>query len=106
MEEVAPMLCQTPPELLTDARGRPYFLWDVEMTIDEFRQGLADPDPAVRGYLYGKLMRQAKPDDVFLFVRLGAIRQSWSFIEKHLGEKKEFWRWLLDRWEKVARDHK
>jgi hypothetical protein len=26
------MLNQTPPERLADAAGRPYFLWDTEMT--------------------------------------------------------------------------
>jgi hypothetical protein len=38
------------------------------MTLDEFRRGLKDPNPEVRAYLVGKLMRQAKPDDVFTFV--------------------------------------
>ncbi len=30
------MLCPTPPEKLCDARGRPYFLWDNELTLAEF----------------------------------------------------------------------
>lgn len=46
------------------------------------RAGLRDPDPDVRAYLVGKLMRQAKPDDVFLFVRLTgfwwtSLMRSW-----------------------------
>jgi hypothetical protein len=59
------MLNPTPPEHLVDADGQPYFLSDGQMTLDEFRAGLRDPDPDVRAYLTGKLMRQAKPDDVF-----------------------------------------
>jgi hypothetical protein len=35
--------------------------------LEEFRERLRDPDPAVRAYYLGKLMRQAKPDDVFTF---------------------------------------
>jgi hypothetical protein len=35
---------------------------------------LADPDPEVRAYYLGKLMRQAKPDDVFTFVTLREIK--------------------------------
>lgn len=99
--EVGPVLNQTPQDLLVDGRGRPYFLWDVDMTVDEFRKALLDPDPCVRGYLIGKLMRQAKPDDVFLFVSLDVIRLQWPFIEKHLGETADFWRWILEGWERV-----
>ena len=40
------MLSPTPPEKMVDTQGRPYFLWDCDMTLDEFRQGLADPDPS------------------------------------------------------------
>jgi hypothetical protein len=43
----------------------------TEMTLDEFRGKLRDPDPDVRAYFLGKLMmRQAKPDDVFSFIHL------------------------------------
>ena len=61
------MLSPTLPHLLVDADGRPYFLWDCDLKLDEFRERLADPDPDVRAYHLGKLMRQAKPDDVFTF---------------------------------------
>ena len=37
------------------------------MTLEEFQEGLRNADPDVRAYLVGKLMRQAKPDDVFEF---------------------------------------
>src|SRR4051812_94212 len=53
------MLNPTPPEHLVNEDGQPYFLWDSEMTLDEFRTGLRDPDPEGRAYLTGKLMRQA-----------------------------------------------
>ena len=52
------MLSFTPPERLTDRENRPYFLWDCELTLDEFRKGLEDPDPEVRSYLIGKLTNQ------------------------------------------------
>jgi hypothetical protein len=43
--------------------------------LNQFRKGLDDPDPDVRVYLVGKLMRQAKPEDVLLFVRPREIRE-------------------------------
>ncbi|HUH04812.1 MAG TPA: hypothetical protein VML75_22600 [Kofleriaceae bacterium] len=92
------VLAPTPPDRLVDERDRPYFLWDEDMTIAEFRDRLADPDPEVRAYFIGKLMRQAKPDDVFSFVTLDEICELRPSIERYLGRTKEFWLWLLDRW--------
>jgi hypothetical protein len=93
------MLAPTSPELLVDAEGHPYFLWDSRMTLDEFREGLRDPEPEIRAYLVGKLMRQAKPDDVFSFVSAREIRELWPRLERHLGKRREFWSWLFDSWE-------
>lgn len=93
------MLNPTRPELLVDKGGHPYFLWDSEMTLDEFRAGLHDPDPEIRAYLVGKLMRQAKPDDVFTFVSAREIRTLWPRLERYLGKTREFWTWLFESWE-------
>ena len=77
------MLNPTPAEVMTDAANRPYFLWDCELTLDEFRRGLDDPDLEVRAYLVGKLMRQARPDDVFVSPR--TIRELWPHLRRYLG---------------------
>jgi hypothetical protein len=92
------MLNQTPREQIVDAVGRPCFLWDLEMTLPEFEEALCTSDPAAKGYLLAKLMRQAKPDDVFLFVGLDIIFHQWNVIAPHLGNKAAFWRWALHRW--------
>lgn len=92
------MLNPTPPERLVDGQQRPYFLWDCDMTLDEFRRGLLDPDPDARAYLIGKLMRQAKPDDVFTFVSPRTILELWPRLERYLGTQRAFWTWLFDTW--------
>jgi hypothetical protein len=92
------MLSPTPPEKLVDSQGRPYFLWDCDMTLAEFRERLRDPDSGVRAYLLGKLMRQAKPDDVLTIVDLETIKAHWTLAQRHLGTSREFWRWLLRAW--------
>jgi hypothetical protein len=97
------MLSPTRPELLLDPQGRPYFLWDCEMTLEAFQAGLRDPDPDVRAYLIGKLMRQAKPDDVFTFVSPRTIRELWPRLERHLGSRRPFWTWLFESWEAHGR---
>jgi hypothetical protein len=68
------------------------------MTLDEFRTAIVDSDPEVRAYLVGKIMRQAKPDDVFSFVTVAEIRQLWPRLERYLGRSRRFWTWLLDCW--------
>jgi hypothetical protein len=88
----------TPADKLVDAAGRPYFLWDCEMTLSEFERRLRDENAEGRAYLIGKLMRQAKPDDVFTFVKLEEIIESWPRLERYLGRQRPFWRWLLAYW--------
>lgn len=82
----------TPDDLCVDAKGRPYFLWDVDMTLDEFRASLEDPDPEVRGYLVGKLLRQARPADVARFVSDDEIRVIWPRAERYVGRARAYWR--------------
>jgi hypothetical protein len=92
------LLAPTPPDRMVDVKGRPYFLWDEDLTIDGFRARLGDPDPEVRAYYLGKLMRQAKPDDVFTFVTLREIKALFPLVVRYLGRSREFWTWLLGRW--------
>jgi hypothetical protein len=93
------MLAPTPRELLVDPLGRPYFLWDVDMTLEEFEQALGNPDLAIRSHLVGKLMRQAKPDDVLQFVSPQQLADLWPSVERYLGKTRPFWAWLLEKWE-------
>lgn len=98
------MLSQTPPQLLVDQQGRPYFLWDCEMTLEELKVALVDGAPEIRAYLVGKLMRQAKPDDVLSLVSMETIRELWPDLERYLGTSRDLWTWLLGRWEALNLD--
>jgi hypothetical protein len=91
-------LVPTPPDRLVDGAGRPYFLWDSDMTLDEFVHRLAAAERPGRAYLVGKLMRQARPDDVFTFVTADEIVELWNEVERYLGRTRPFWRWLLEYW--------
>jgi hypothetical protein len=48
----------------------------------------------VRAYNLGKLMRQAKPDDVSTFVMLREIEEQLAAVEPYLGRRRPFWLWL------------
>lgn len=96
------MLAPTPRDRLVDPQGRPYFLWDMTMTLAEFEHILADREAEARPYLIGKLMRQAKPDDALQFVSPQEIADLWPSLDRYLGNKRAFWRWLLDQWERCG----
>lgn len=93
-----PLLNPTPPENLVDAAGRPYFLWDVDLTLAEFEERLAGANAEDRAYWLGKLMRQAKPDDVFSFARPEQLASAWPLVRPYLGDTLPFWHWLLRTW--------
>lgn len=69
------------------------------MTLEKFRHDLNKGNEARRAYLLSKLMRQARPDDVFIFVTPARMRADWLEVERNLGKSREFRRWLLDKWE-------
>ncbi len=95
------MLNPTHPDKLVDAQGRPYFLWDVNLNLDSFKQLLENSEIDVRAYWAGKLMRQAKPDDVFTFLSLSEISSLWPHLQPYLGQTRQFWSWLLVQWKAV-----
>lgn len=80
------MLNRWSREKMVDAQGRPHFLWDVHMTLTSFEELLRDPNDETRAAAIGKLMRQARPDDVFTFVGVAEMRAEWPRIEPHLGK--------------------
>ena len=95
------MLNPTPEDRLLDPQGRPYFLWDCDLRDDTFRERLHDPDPQVRAALVGKLMRQAKPADVFRYVTEREVRALWELVTPYLGQTRDFWTWIFGVWEQM-----
>ena len=94
---MAAMIASLPPtsaDLFDDAH-RPYFLWWTDATVAELRARLADPDPDVRAYWMGALLREANTRDVWLFIDPDTIRASWSRLQRHLGRSRAMWAYLL-----------
>jgi hypothetical protein len=90
------VLSPTPEDRLCDARGRPYFLWDNDVTLGELRAHLAAADDDRRAYWLAKLMRQAKPDDALAIAGADEMRRLWARLERSLGRTRAFWSWYLD----------
>lgn len=86
----------TPADRLLDAQGRPYFLWDVTLTFEAWLAKLESPDLDERAYWLARALRDAKPDDALEWTTLATIAALWPRLHRHLGEKRAFWRWLLE----------
>lgn len=98
------VLTPTPKQQLVDQSNRPYFLWDCDLDLHEFQTQLQEGDADQRAYLAGKLMRQAKPDDVFVFISLEEIIHLWPSLERYLGQSRSFWHWVISEWEPGSLD--
>ena len=83
-------------ELLRDDATRPYFLWWVDATVGDLRGHLADPDPDVRAYWLGALLREANSRDVWLYTGRPEIEALWPRLIRYLGPSRARWAWLLD----------
>ena len=81
---------------LRDPSAIPYFLWDEPLTVEEFRRRLASPE---RARLLGKLLREARDTDVWLFTTPAEVWREWPAIARYLGRRRGFWEFLLGRWQ-------
>lgn len=78
----------------------PSFLWwdDVRISEDELRARLRSPDRVERATWAGRLLREAALRDVWRFVSVQDILRDWPAIERNLGRRRAFWKYLLDGW--------
>lgn len=85
---------------MKDDAARPYFLWDEEQTLGEFRRSLGEASPEEWIRLVGKLMREARDTDVWEFVTPQEVWLKWPSLKPFLGRRTEFWEYLLTNWHK------
>lgn len=83
---------------LDDPDARPYFLWSEDVTYGQLRQKLEAPDLDERALWMGRVMREARYQDVWKLLRLEDVLALLPRIDRHLGRSREFWRWLIEGW--------
>lgn len=84
--------------MTTDARERPWFIWDADISDEELRARLRHPDPRIRAQWQGCVLREGRVDEVWGYVSLDEVLRDWEHIRAHLGRRRAFWEWLLDAW--------
>ena len=83
---------------LEDPEARPYFLWDVDLSVRELRGHLASEDAGTRALWIARVLREARYPDVWKFVTLDDVLTNWDRVQIHLGRKRDFWTFLIDGW--------
>jgi hypothetical protein len=84
---------------LDDPAAVPYFLWDSPMTVAELRARLRREGGPGHVRLLGKILREARDPDVWRFTTLEEVLALWPQLERHLGRRRGFWQFLLERWQ-------
>ena len=83
---------------LTQEDRRPYFLWDEDTSVAELRTALRGTDESERNRLLGKMLREARDTDVWLFVSPTEVAAALPGLSRHLGRRRAFWDYLIGRW--------
>ena len=83
---------------LLDPEAVPYFLWDEPMTIGLLRERLRTSSSPEATRLLGKILREARDTDVWLFTTPIEVAARWDQLAPHLGRRRSFWEFLLGRW--------
>lgn len=79
---------------------RPYFLWDEDLSIDEFREILVAGVESERLRLLGKLLREARDTDVWHFVTPQEVARLLPALGRRLGRRRPFWEFLIEGWKR------
>lgn len=76
----------------------PYFLWDEPMSVAELKRRLATSSLPERARLLAKVLREARDTDVWKFTTPEDVWRNWAQLAPHLGRRRGFWEFLLQRW--------
>jgi hypothetical protein len=73
------------------------------MTVEELRQRIREGSQAERVRLIGKLLREARDSEAWLFTTPEFVAENWKAISLHLGRRRAFWTFLLRSWSNQGR---
>lgn len=72
------------------------------MTVAELRTKLASASEEERTRLLGKVLREARDTDVWLFTTPQELVLNWEKIERYLGRRRAFWKFLVAKWQELG----
>lgn len=85
---------------LSNLDGRPYFLWDEDVSVAQLTAVLRQRDDIdERLRLMGKLLREARDLDVWQFVTPSEVAEALPALGRRLGRRRPFWEFLIHGWQ-------
>jgi hypothetical protein len=84
---------------LDDSLAVPYFLWDEPMTVAALRRRLETASPQEQIRWLAKVLREARDTDVWQFTSPEEVWRNFPTLARYLGRRRNFWEFLLGRWQ-------
>jgi len=75
------------------------------MTVAELRRRLQTASPEEKTRLLAKVLREARDTDVWIFTTPTMVLRQWQEISIRLGRRRNFWEFLLRRWQQAGLLH-
>ncbi len=85
------------------AQEIPYFCWDRAWTEEDVRRRLAQATGFEWVRLAAWIMREARFEDVWRFLRPAQVRDRLNELLPLLGRKKDFWVFIIQTWHELGR---
>lgn len=82
---------------MSDAKNRPYFLWDYDLTEDDVRRILAGENEQEKIWMMSRILDHAAFADVWKYVKLSDIVSLFSKLRMRKPNT-EAWRLALTTW--------
>ena len=80
-----------------------YFGWDRLLTVRQIHDLLMDRSDAERVRLAAWIMREARFEDVWQFLRPEWVRDHFKELRPRLGRKLPFWNYILGMWHELGK---
>jgi hypothetical protein len=82
---------------------RPYFCWDRSWSVGDIKAKLAKCTPEDWPMLAAWIMREARFEDVWVFLQPAEIAAHFGELKSLLGRKREFWKYILGVWHELGK---
>ncbi|MBI4604081.1 MAG: hypothetical protein HY721_19160 [Planctomycetes bacterium] len=81
----------------------PYFAWDRPLTVREIKERLRTSSGIERDRLVAWILREAAFRDVWQFLTPREVDVSLVRIERFLGRRRDFWRYIIREWHELGK---
>lgn len=81
----------------------PSFSWDRNITCQQIRDLIDNGSKSKSNSTLSWVLREASMDEIWFFCTPEQVYNKLPLIEKHLGRRKEFFRYILRTWHELGR---